>query len=220
MFPSGGGTGWADAVDRIYDTPRLRAAFDQKLSSDLASDPQAVAEIVKFFGSELGSRVVSLEIEARRAILDEAAEEAARVAADKRRTNRDPRSRQIDRFIEASDLLEMNVAGSLSGSLAFMTGLNEAGVNGVALPADELTRQVWEQETQIRDDTEIWLQAYLGLAYSPLTEAEMNSYIAFWESPAGQRLNAVLFAAFNQVFSGVSRDLGHAAGLAMLGQDI
>ena len=114
----------------------------------------------------------------------------------------------------------MNVAGALSGNLAFLTGLDEAGVNGTRLPQDELLSQVWGQEAQIRDDTQVWLQSYLGLAYDPLTEAELETYIAFWESPAGQRLNAALFLAFDAVFSGVSHDLGRAAGAAMLSQEI
>ncbi len=52
------------------------------------------------------------------------------------------------------------------------------------------------------------------------TEAELDSYIAFWESPAGQRLNAALFAAFDTVFRDVSLELGKAAGIAMQGRDI
>ncbi len=79
---------------------------------------------------------------------------------------------------------------------------------------------VWGQEAQIRDDTQSWLHAYLGLAYQPLTEAELNTYIAFWESPAGQRLNNALFVAFDHVFRRVSYELGHAAGVAMQGRDI
>jgi Uncharacterized protein conserved in bacteria (DUF2059) len=220
MFPSGGGPGWASAIADIYDIPRLRAQFNQALRAGLASDPEALAEITAFFGTDLGSRILTLEIEARRAFLDEAAEDAARVAADRLRASRDPRARQIDRFIEVSDLLEQNVAGALSGNLAFLSGMNETGVNGVRLPEEEVMAQVWGQEEQIRSDTESWLHSYLGLAYAPLTEAELDAYIAFWETPAGTRLNVVLFAAFDQVFRGVSNDLGRAAGQAMLGQDI
>jgi hypothetical protein len=220
MFPSGGGPGWAGALSRIYDIPRLRSGFNQALRAGLAADPDALAEITDFFASDLGSRILMLEIEARRAFLDEATEDAARVAADRLRASRDPRARQIDRFIEISDLLEMNVAGALSGNLAFLSGMNETGVNGVRLPDEEVMEQVWGQEEQIRSDTESWLHSYLGLAYAPLTEAELDAYIAFWETPAGKRLNATLFAAFDQVFSGVSQELGRAAGQAMLGQDI
>jgi hypothetical protein len=220
MFPGGGGPGWERAISDIYDISVLRPRFDEALRDGLSPHPEALAAITDFFSSDLGARILTLEIEARRAFLDEAAEDAARVAADKLQAGRDPRARQIERFIEAADLLEMNVAGALSGNLAFMTGMNETGINGVTLPEEDVMAQVWGQEEQIRSDTESWLHAYLGLAYSPLTEAELDAYIAFWESPAGQRLNAVLFLAFDEVFSTVSQDLGRATGQAMLGQDI
>ncbi|MCX7286287.1 MAG: DUF2059 domain-containing protein, partial [Rhodobacterales bacterium] len=220
MFPSGFGSGWATALDRIYTLSALRAGFDRELAVELGEDPESLAEMQAFFASDLGARIVGLEIAARRAFLDPAAEDAARVAADKRRTARDPRADQIDRFITAGDLLEMNVAGALTGNLAFMTGLDESGANGPALPQDELMQNVWGQEAQIREDTAVWMQAYLGLAYAPLTDAELDTYITFWESPAGQRLNAALFLAFDSVFRQVSHDLGREAGLAMLGLDI
>jgi hypothetical protein len=220
MFPSGGGPGWAAAVDRIYDREVLRAGFVAALQAELGSEPELLAEIVAFYATDLGQRVVTLEIEARRAFLDDAAEDAARVAADKRRTGRDPRAGQIERFIAAGDLLEMNVAGALSGNLAFMTGMNDSGAYGPGLPQDQLMQDVWGQEARIREDTLSWLNAYLGLAYQPLSEAELDTYIAFMESPGGQRLYAALFVAFDRVFRTVSYELGKAAGIAMLGRDI
>lgn len=220
MFPSGGGSAWTSALDRIYVLSALREGFDRELERELGQDPETLAEIQAFFASDLGARIVGLEIAARRAFLDDAAEDAARVAADRRRAGRDPRADQIDRFITAGDLLEMNVAGGLTGNLAFMSGLNDSGANGRGLPQDELMQSVWGQEARIREDTSSWMHAYLGLAYEPLTEAELDTYISFWESPAGQRLNAALFVAFDRVFREVSYDLGRAAGLAMLGQDI
>jgi hypothetical protein len=220
MFPGGGGPKWAAAVAAIYDPVPLRTAFEQSLEAELGADPEALSGILAFFKTDLGQRVVGLEISARRAFTDTATEEAARVAADDRKANRDPKVALLDRFIKAGDLIEMNVAGALSGNLAFMTGLSETGVYGQAMPADELMSDVWAQESQIRDDTTSWLHAYLGLAYDPLTEAELQTYIDFMESPDGQRLNAALFTAFDQVFRKVSNDLGRAAGLAMLGTDI
>ena len=220
MFPLGGGSAWAAALDRIYTLSDLTQVFYQTLDAELGQDPEVLAEIQAFFASDLGARIVGLEIDARRDFLDEAAEDAARVAADKRRAGRDPRAAQIDRFVKVADLLEMNVAGALTGNLAFVTGLNDSGANGPGLPEEELTQNVWGQEEQIREDTLVWMQAYLGLAYQPLTDAELDEYITFWESRAGQRLNAALFVAFDRVFGRVSYDLGRAAGLAMLGHDI
>jgi hypothetical protein len=218
-FPSGGGPGWAAALAELYDAGRLEAGFVAVLAAELGDDP-ALPEILAFFASDLGLRVVGYEIDARRAFLDPAAEDAARVAADRLRAARDPRAAQIDRFIAAGNLLEMNVAGALSGNLAFVTGLNAAGVYGPARPEAEILAEVWGQEAQIRDDTRSWLTAYLGLAYAQLDADELDRVIAFWDSPAGQRLNAALFLAFDSVFRPLSQELGHAAGLAMLGRDI
>ncbi len=219
MFPAGGGAEWKAEVSGIYDADRLEAAFAKALAEGLSDQPEAVAGIVEFFSSDLGKRIVELEIEARRAFLDTAAEEAARVAADDAAGARDPKVPLIRRMIEAGDLLEMNVAGSLSSSLAFMTGMADSGAYG-AMPQDQLLSDVWGQEEQVRADTSTWLYAYLGLAYSPLTEAELETYVTFWESPAGQQLNAALFGAFDAVFRDVSLELGRAAGRAMQGRDI
>ncbi len=220
MFPGGGGPQWSAAVASIYEPAPLLARFEAALEAELGADPDALSGILAFFSTDLGKRVVGLEIEARRAFVDTATEEAARVAADNRRSDRDPKVALLERFIKAGDLVEMNVAGALSGNLAFLTGMSETGVYGEAMPADELMSDVWSQEDQIRDDTTSWLYAYLGLAYDPLTEAELQTYVDFMESPEGKRLNAALFTAFDQVFRKVSHDLGRAAGLAMLGTDI
>ena len=220
MFPDGGGPRWRERVGRIYDLPRLRADFEAVLQRELGTEGEALAEIDAFFASELGRKVVALEIEARRAFLDEAEEEAARVAAETRAADRDPKDKLLQRFIAAGDLIEMNVAGGLSGNLAFLTGLAETSGDGGTLPQDELMAQVWAQEEMIRADTISWLQAYLGLAYAPLTEAELADYADFMESPAGERLNAALFLAFDEVFNRVSYELGRAAGVAMQGRDI
>lgn len=220
MFPGGGGAQWAGAVDAIYDPATLRARFEAALEAEIGPDTEALSDILAFFTSDLGARVVGLEIAARRAFLDTATEEAARVAAENRFADRDPKARLLERFIAAGDLVEMNVAGALSGNLAFLTGMSETGLYGQAMPEDELMSQVWAQEEQIRGDTTSWLQAYLGLAYNPLTEAELEAYVEFMESPAGKRMNAALFVAFNDVFRQVSHDLGRAAGLAMIGTDI
>lgn len=220
MFPSGGGAEWQAAVSAIYDEDRLRSGFDAALQEGLASDPESLEQILTFFGSDLGQKILGLEIEARRAFLDTAAEEAARVAADDAVAARDPKVAQVRRMIEAADLVEMNVAGSMSGNLAFMTGMASTGAYGSDMPEDQILSDIWAQEEQVRSDTSTWLYAYLGLAYSPLSEAEMDSYIDFWESPAGQRLNAALFTAFDRVFRQVSYDLGRAAGRAIQGRDI
>lgn len=220
MFPGSGGARWTAAVAAIYDIPALRQRFDTALGDRLAADPATIAEIIAFFGSDLGQRILSLEIEARRAFLDDGVEEAAQVTADTMRAEGDPRIDLLTRLAEANDLIEMNVAGSLTGSLAFLQGMTREGLQGSDADEDQMMSDVWGQEDQVRADTTTWLYSYLVLAYEPLSDADLEAYIAFSETPAGQKLNAALFSAFDAVFTQVSYDLGRAAIRAMQGSDI
>ncbi|NJM83120.1 MAG: DUF2059 domain-containing protein [Tabrizicola sp.] len=220
MFPGRGGERWKAAVAAIYDIPRLQGEFEEIMARELSGDAAAIAEMQAFFGSEPGQRILKLEIDARYALLDEATEEAARVAWDKAVGARDPRVKLIRKLAEANELIEMNVAGAMTGNLAFFQGMNESGTLGPAMNEQDIMADVWGQEEQIRRDTEAWLYPFLLLAYTPLSDSEMEAYVAFSETAAGQRLNAALFAGFDVVFRGISHDLGRAAGLALQGSDI
>ncbi len=107
MFPGQGGPRWSAMVATIYDAPKLRQEFEAGLLDALGDDPTTVAAAQAFFDSDLGQRVLQLEIEARRTLLDEAAEEAARVEAERMQVDRDPRFGLIRDMAEAGDLIEM-----------------------------------------------------------------------------------------------------------------
>ena len=61
---------------------------------------------------------------------------------------------------------------------------------------------------------------FLMLAYQPLSDQELDAYIAFSTTPAGQKANRAVFAAFDAMFVQVSKELGQSAGRLMAGQDI
>lgn len=80
--------------------------------------------------------------------------------------------------------------------------------------------EVWKGETKARQETVDWLLPFLTLAYQPLTDAELQDYIDFSETPAGKKVNAAMFAAFDQMFATISQDLGRTVARQMAGQDI
>ena len=94
------------------------------------------------------------------------------------------------------------------------------GAFGGAVSEAEILGDVWAQEPQIRQDTTEWLYAFLMLAYGPATEVEMQEYVAFSKSPAGRELNRALFAAYDEMLTEISRDLGASAARLMAGQEI
>lgn len=220
LFPGRGGDDWALTVDRIYDTPTMVQRFDAALAREIGDDAATLAAAEAFFGDARGQRILTLEIEGRRALLDQAVEDAARARAEEMAASDAPRLATLRRFAEANDLIEANVQGALNANLAFYQGMAEAGAFGDEMTEAQILADVWGQEDAVRAETEDWLYPYLALAYGPLDDAEVEAYIDFSLTASGQRLNAALFAAFDAIFRPISRDLGRAAARQLLGQDI
>lgn len=219
MFPSAGNRGWIAEVEAIYDTDRMRQDFVGALSAGLAGNAGLKA-MTGFMGGPFGDRVVGLELAARKALLDPAAEDAARVAWLKLEDEDGARARQLQRFVTVNDLLDSNVTGAMNSNIAFYRGLMAAAPVDMAMTEADILSSVSDQQAQIEADTSDWLYPYLTLAYQPLTAAELDDYIAFSDSVTGRDLNRALFAAFAVMFDRLSYDLGVAAGRRMQGQDI
>lgn len=220
LFPQAGGTRWAETVAAIHAPERIEALVMAQLATELARDPDAVARMTTFFTTTPGARIAKLEIAAREAYLDEATKEAAEAAFMDMLAASEPRLETIRRLAEVNDLIEQNVAGALNANLAFYRGMVAGGAVQQTLPDSEMMADLWSQEAQIRKDTTDWLMPYMALAYRPLSDADLDAYIAFSETADGQLLNQALFAAFNRMFNAVSRDLGVAAAKMLQGQDI
>ncbi len=220
LFPSKGGASWASVVELIYEGPSIQRRFEAAFAAELTGRDAEIAEMEAFFGTELGQRILSLEIEARRSLMDEAVEDAAKARAEDMEAAGEPRFAALQKFSDVNDLIEANISGALNSNLAFFQGLAEVGALSEEMTEEDMLMDVWSQEPEIRAETEDWVYPYLALAYGPLSDAEMASYLAFSESNAGQVLNSALFAAFDVLFREISRDLGRAAAKQMMGEDI
>lgn len=216
FLPDGGGAGWDGVVARIYDGAKMRASVEAGLAEALPEEH--LAPLLAFFGSEPGKRIVAREIEARRAFLDPAVEEAARDAVRNVADAQEARLALIREYVEANDLVEFNVAGGLNSNLRFYRGLNDGGA--YEMSEDEMLAEVWGQEAETRADTEEWLMAYLMMAYAPLPDSDIEAYVALSETPAGQALNRALFAGFDGMYGDLSYALGLALSDRMRGEDL
>jgi hypothetical protein len=220
MFPGRGGAGWAAAVALVYDEAAMRGRFEAALAAELGGDPATMAAMAGFFDTAAGQRILTLEIEARRALMDEGIEAAAQERAAGMTADEDPRMAMLVEFATVNDLVEANVQGALNANLAFYQGMAEGGAFGDGITEEQMLSDVWAQEPDIRAETEDWLFPFLALAYGPLSDDELQAYTGFSRTPAGQKMNAALFAAFDAVFVQISRDLGRAVAQRMIGDDI
>ena len=213
-----GGAGWSATVSEIYNADAMSQQMLAGLESRL--DGVEIDPLLEFFDSERGRRIVELEVSARRALLDEDVEDAAEAAAADLAQNRPDRFALLSDFVEANELVESNVIGAMNSNYAFYMGLMTGDAFDEDLSEAEILSDVWGQEAQIRTDTEEWVYSYLTLAYDPLSDEDIEAYIALSRTEEGRALNRALFGAFDDLFVDISRRLGEGAARFLVGEDI
>ena len=218
MLPGGPSEEWNTTVSAIYNVEMMQADVRGAFGDAMAGAD--IDAILSFFTSEQGEKIVGLEVSARRALLDEAIEEASRENAVIAMVDETPRYQLVQEFVQANDLIDANVAGSLNASYAFYIGLIDGGAMPAGITPDIALQEVWAQEPQVRSDTTEWLYSFLLMAYQPLSDAELEAYVAFSRTDAGQDLTNGLFGAFNGIFDDISRALGLASSQFMIRQEL
>ena len=209
---------WDATVDEIYSAESM--AQDIRSGLAAALDGADLPTITAFFETELGQEIIALEVAAREALLDDGVEEASKEAATLALIEETPRVELLTTFIDANNLVDTNVVGAMNANYAFYQGLLEGGGFPADLSQDDILADVWSQEPEIRQNTTEWVYSYLLMAYEPLSDEELQSYIDFSQTAPGEDLNNALFAAFDDLFESISRDLGRATSEAMVGQDL
>lgn len=218
LFSGAPSSEWAATVEMIYEYDRMEGTIRADFVEAL--DGVDVAPMLAFFTSEQGQQIIGLEVSARRALLDDAVEEASKEAAARAASEDTERYQLVQTFIETNDLVESNVVGALNSNYAFYLGLMQGGAFGGVLTEEQVLTDVWSQEEDIRQNSEEWLYSFLLMAYQPLEDADIEAYIAFSETESGEALNRALFAGFDPMFEGISSALGLAAATQMTSQEL
>ena len=221
LFKRGGTGGWLDQVARIHDPDRLESLFREGLEAARENaDRGRIEDALTFYRSDLGRRLVGLENSARRTMLDADAEAAAREALSAAAARDDPRVARIRRLIDEAQLIGPNVAGGMNAAMAFSEGFAEGEGFDMPMNAERMLRDTWRQEEEIRAQTTEWMESYLLLAYSPLSDADLDRYIVFAGSAGGKALSGLMFAGFDAVFRKTSYELGLTAAGQMQGRQL
>lgn len=220
MMPGRPVEGWTQTVARINAPSRTGPLLSRRFAEAL--EGRHAGAILDYLTTPLGRRIVGLELSAREALRDTSVQDAVLSEYDEMRREGDPRADQIDAFIKANDLIDANVVGALNANAAFLKGMGAAASGDAAdrLSEADILTQVWQQEPELRAETEDWVRAFVSLAYQPLSDAEMADYLAFTETPAGQAMNTALFAAFDALFVETSYQTGEALGRWIGSEDL
>lgn len=211
-----GGPAWAGQVVRIYDPEKIsegiRAGLEPALTGDVLEDA------ISFFASDLGTKIITLENSARSAMSDSAVEEEARARFAALQGSADARLVQINRIVDAGDLVNRNVTSALNSNYNFLRALVDGDV--YMMTDDEILTDVMSERDEIAADTLSWLGAFMLLAYSPLTIEELTLYADFSTTKAGKALNSGFFAGFDPLYEDISYALGRAMALNMAAEEL
>ncbi|SDC09256.1 DUF2059 domain-containing protein [Ruegeria marina] len=215
MLEGSGGQVFAAQVKTIYDTARMTRALRGALAERLNEEELVAA--ISFFGSDLGQTILKLENAARRAFAEPEIEEMAFEAA-RDMDKKQPMYRMIDEYIRINELVPRNVRGAISSDYYFYLGL----ADGQGTPRDDeaVLSELIENRGETEAETRKWVYGFLLFAYSPLSGAQMQGNLDFAASDAGRAINEALFEGFDDLYDGISYDLGRAVGVALGATDL
>lgn len=208
MLQGGASAQWQAEVAAIHAPERLLPEYRRVFDAALMQADQGAIE--RWLSSDLGRRMVALELAAREQMLNVDVEEAAIAAAQAADAKGDARLKAVRRLIEAGDLVEANVAGGLNANLAFYRAMDEGGAFPYAVSESEMLADVAAEEAEIREQVKAWIEGYLFMAYAPLSLAELQHCADFAASAPGRALLHAQFAGFDAVYERTSRELGAA----------
>ena len=141
MLNGEGGVSWRLQVAGIYAQSRIEQQISATLSQDLS--PEHQVQITAFFAAPLGQEILTLELDARRLMADEAFE--LRVINDlkDRRHEGAPLFEAVARFMSVNALVDYNVSGALNANFQFLRSFAREG--GGQAPESEPDRKVVER---------------------------------------------------------------------------
>ena len=168
--------------------------------------PKAKAEVaLRFFSKGLGAQAALLETSARSAISYEEVEVAAIQMAKEAKSVNTVRYSMLEQNIKDLELVELNMTGAFSAQYAFLSNLS--ALDDMPLNNDDIVSLLLESEDEMRQKIVDWLMGFTHLAYTPLSDEELKTYLNFLSSANGKVLNKTLFHIFNDLSVKTSGDL-------------
>lgn len=204
----------SERIDRIFDKTEMQVVLINMTSENMNAGQ--IAAVSDFLNTDVGMRANTLEITARRAISDDAIEEYALSQFDD--VSELARYTQFRDIIEALDLIDQNTYGAMGAQYVFMRQL--AGSDQLNLTDDDITEMLMAGEDELREGIREWLYGFFNMAYAPLNDAELATYVKFQQSEAGQALNRSLFAGFNELSVRHAEKMGGMVAELMQVQDL
>lgn len=191
------------AVAAAYSGDRLRASVQRELGAAMSA--AEVAGTLGWLDSELGRRITALEERA-----GEPEQQALQDAAAPKLLAETPPERvlQIRKLLAALRFGESMAAIVLHTSEGIARGLAVEDPAAGEAALDQLRATMEGKRAEIAQSIEEESVATFAFIYRNLTEPELASYLAFIESPVGQRYQLASLAAVDKALAEAAESLG------------
>lgn len=203
---------WRTTAKTVLDaetlTRRLSAAMTGRI--DLGEE----AELNRFFVSQLGRRISTLERDmARLAPLEQ--DDAIALGHGLDSVAASARLALFDRLM-ALNSLEISRAMVCQSVRAMLLGLALTHQRPpIELPWGDIDAQVAAMQPSLVSELGAAQRALMAYAYRSLSDAELETYVAFLERPAARHFYAEAAFAVNQIVSTVMREFGETLAARM-----
>ena len=182
-----------------YGADRLRPAVARGLSETLSAEDAEAA--LAWLNTDLGKRITTLEEQASEDTPpDRAAEIGAALAPGRRAL--------IERLLKALHAGDVLATVLINMTYGLARGVELASPSGRTGQADAVRSMLESGRAQLAARAERELLGSNAVTYGPLTDAELERYVVFAESPAGGRYHAASSIALEQALSAASIEAG------------
>jgi len=195
------------AMDKAFAPERLRAAMRTALLKELS--PADEGEVLEWLSTDLGTRITRLE-EQR-----DTAEQQSKMEREAPKVLESlPKERlaKYERLAESIQAGESSANTIINVTTAIAYGIAIASPHGDVAMVKSIREQMEAQRPQMVAALAQRSIAIFAYTYQPLTDEELEKYVAFAESPAGKRYHDATTRALDRVLAQASLDMGRDFG--------
>ena len=195
------------AIATAYAPTRMRADARNFLESELAEADQK--QVLTWLDSATGKKINLLE------------EQSGEVTDRKKRDQESSayaatlpknRSDRIQRFMQVVRASEAMASLIINNNLAIANGLAMTAPVHELISLEALSKQLESQRPQLIASMDKRLLAEYAYIYRTVTDAEIDAYIAFAETPSGRKYHAAFIAAIERAMIEASLVVGFEMG--------
>jgi len=203
---------WRTTAETVLDAETLTRRLSQAMAGRIGLGEEA--ELNRFFMTPLGRQISGLERDvARLAPLDQ--DEAVLLGHGLDSAATPARKTLLDRLMALSSM-EISRAMVCQSVRAMLLGLALTRQRApMELPWADIDAQVAAMQPGLISELGAEQRALMAYAYRSLSEAELETYVAFLEQPAARHFYAEAAFAVNQIVSTVMREFGETLAARM-----